>query len=38
LRHQIKDGENHVLLFKRNDKVPHERRITFNKQSSFSLT
>ncbi|EWM30307.1 heat shock protein 70 [Nannochloropsis gaditana] len=34
----VKAGDNSVLLFKRNDRVPNQRRITFRKDADFTVT
>ncbi len=34
----VKAGDNSLLLFKRNDKVPNQRRITFRKDADFAVT
>ena len=31
-------GDNSLVIFKRNDKVPNQRRITFRKNTDFSVT
>ena len=35
---QVKEGANSLILFKRNDKVPNQRRVTFRKNADFSVT
>eukprot|EP00624_Nannochloropsis_granulata_P001996 evm.model.NODE_19466_length_64249_cov_18.424255.11 len=34
----VKAGDGSVLLFKRNDKVPNQRRVTFRKDADFTVT
>jgi len=34
----VKAGDSSVLLFKRNDKVPNQRRVTFRKDADFTVT
>ena len=34
---QAAEGENALVLFKRNDKVPNQRRVTFQKNGDFTV-
>lgn len=35
---QVKEGENSLVLYKRNDKVPSVRRVTFREDTDFTVT